>query len=110
MFDDIDDSIALKDRRRREYTEDFQREHRDCDCYVWHRKPRCNYRMCKDNPHLNFYCPSCGEVTCGMKRQGEWIVIPHYREDIETHLKGQRASYFGKPCRGGRVDYGDRAP
>ena len=106
----ITEGLAAKDRMRRLYSEWFNEEHGDCECWVYHRKPRCSYRMCKDNPHLNFYCPLCGEVTCGMKRQGEWIVIPHYKEDKEALLKGFR-SHFGKPCRGGPEDgKADRAP
>lgn len=100
-----------RDRMRREYAEQFDQDHGDCECFAWHRKPRCNWRMCERNPHLNFYCPRCHEVACGMKRQGQWIVLPHYKEDIDSHLAGRYAGMFGKPCRGGPVDYDkDRAP
>lgn len=108
---DINAAIREKEKQTSAYTRMFFEEHGDCECLCYHRKPRCNRRMCKDNPHLSFYCPSCHEVACGMKRQGQWMVMPHYREDKESWLKGQRGSYIGKPCRGGPVDRDkDRAP
>lgn len=108
---DFDAAIRSKHEQHLAYTRMFFEEHGDCECLCYHRKPRCNKRMCKDNPHLNFYCPQCHEVACGMKRQGGWIVLPHYKEDVQGHLAKGSGRLFGLPCRGGNVDYDkDRAP
>lgn len=64
---------------------------------------RCN-KLCRDNPHFRFYCPGCHEVTCGMKRHGEWLALPHYRRTGVERVPNT-------PCRGGPVDEKeDRAP
>lgn len=64
---------------------------------------RCG-KLDKEHAHARYYCPRCHEVTCGMKRHGEYIVIPHYRKDI-----GERIGT--KTCLGGPVDpKEDRAP
>lgn len=111
MNDEVTEGLATKDRMRRAYYDWFNVEHEGCECFEFDRRPRCTYRMCKDNPHLNYYCPTCHEVACGMRRQGEWIVLPHYRNDVEALVKSQRAPVFGRPCRGGPVDrVKDRAP
>lgn len=107
---EIEEGLAAKDRMRRMLGDWFREEHGECGCLVYCKRARCTLRMCKDNPHVRFYCPLCGEVTCGMRRQGNWIAMPHYKEDKEILLKGGR-SFFGKPCRGGPVNYPeDRAP
>lgn len=41
------------------------------------------------SPHFRFYCPKCDEVTCGMKRHDDWIVLPHWRNGKDTCLGGQ---------------------
>lgn len=82
---------------------------RDCgECEEKHsRQPckgGCRRIVCKNNPHRRFYCPRCKEVHCGLKRQGRWIVLPHYRNDGTGVIANT-------PCRGGDVDYEkDRAP
>jgi hypothetical protein len=83
-------------------------------------KGACRKTMCINNPHLRFYCPRCSEVHCGVKRQGEWIVQPHYRVDVEAaagnaqnirHGVLQTGKFNTRPCRGGPVDKDkDRAP
>lgn len=80
-----------------------------CDeCGEEHWRARCRRcweRMCDTAPHFRFYCPKCGEVVCGTKRQGQWIVRPHYR-----HVAGE-GPFNTKPCVGGNVDpKEDRAP
>lgn len=72
--------------------------------------PRLHYycRRCgkldPDGAHGRYYCPLCNEVTCGMKRQGEWIVLPHYRN-------GPAGRMDRVPCRGGPMDpREDKAP
>lgn len=65
---------------------------------------RCG-KLDKESAHGRYYCPRCHEVSCGMKRQGEWIVLPHYRRDHEEHSRA------GRPCQGGPIDpREDRAP
>lgn len=70
--------------------------------------------MCKSNPHVRFYCPRCHEVQCGLKRQGKWIVLPHYRVDVQGIIERNGTRHLGKdtrPCVGGDVDYSkDKAP
>lgn len=69
---------------------------------------RCG-KLDPDGAHGRYYCPLCDEVTCGMKRQGEWIVLPHYRNGSEPD--GGRGYVHGAPCRGGPIDpKEDRAP
>lgn len=64
---------------------------------------RCG-KLDKEGAHARYYCPLCHEVTCGMKRQGEWIVLPHYKAG--PHGKMDRI-----PCIGGPIDpREDRAP
>lgn len=64
---------------------------------------RCNNHM-KDGLHYRYYCPKCHEVACGMKRQGVWIVVPHYRSEDHSRVAT-------RPCIGGAVDEKrDRAP
>lgn len=64
---------------------------------------RCG-KLDQEGAHARYYCPRCHEVTCGMKRQGVYIALPHYRNADD----GTRT---GKPCRGGEVDpKEDRAP
>ncbi len=65
---------------------------------------RCG-KLDKEGAHARYYCPKCHEVTCGMKRQGEWIALPHYRNRDD----GMRGT--GRPCQGGPIDpREDRAP
>lgn len=73
----------------------------------WCQRWGCNYSMCDTNPHKRVYCPLCGEVTCGMKRQSQWMALPHYRrEPREGEHQAEKI-----PCRGGNVDYEkDKAP
>lgn len=64
---------------------------------------RCG-KLDPDGAHGRYYCPLCHEVTCGMKRQGEWIVLPHYRN-------GPAGRMDRVPCRGGPMDpKEDKAP
>jgi hypothetical protein len=69
---------------------------------------RCG-KLDKEGAHARYYCPRCHEVTCGMKRHGEWIALPHYRngeEPLNRHGRTDR-----KPCVGGPIDpKEDRAP
>jgi hypothetical protein len=66
---------------------------------------RCG-KLDKEGAHARYYCPRCHEVTCGMKRHGEYIALPHYRRGPEEGIRGQQ-----KPCVGGPVDpREDRAP
>lgn len=54
--------------------------------------------------HFRAYCPRCHEVHCGMQRQGEWIVTPHYSQDPNRR-------HGRNPCLGGPIDpTEDRAP
>lgn len=56
---------------------------------------------------MRVYCPACGEVTCGMKRHGVWMGLPHYRS---TRAEGTKLKKE-KPCLGGTIDpETDRAP
>lgn len=65
---------------------------------------RCG-KLDKESAHARYYCPRCHEVTCGMKRHGEYIVLPHYRR---TDLLDSMAR---TTCLGGPVDpREDRAP
>lgn len=75
-------------------------------------KGACRRTMCINNPHARFYCPLCHEVHCGMKRQGEWIVQPHYRVDVtQIVTQSKILKDASRPCRGGPVDYEkDKAP
>lgn len=52
-------------------------------------------------PHLRYYCPRCGAVTCAIERYGNLVVKPHYHGP-----QGRRET-----CLGGTVDRKeDRAP
>lgn len=65
---------------------------------------RCG-KLDKEGAHARYYCPRCHEVTCGMKRQGEWIALPHYRNRED----GSRGA--GPACLGGPINpKEDRAP
>lgn len=65
---------------------------------------RCG-TLTSEGAHTRFYCPRCHQVTCGMKRQGQFIVLPHYTKD------NPEARTSTKPCLGGSVDPElDRAP
>lgn len=69
---------------------------------------RCGKLTDDETPHGRYYCPLCHEVTCGMKRHGEWIALPHYRSGDEPHGRGY---VKGAPCRGGPINpKEDKAP
>lgn len=66
---------------------------------------RCN-KLQRDGVHRRYYCPKCHEVTCGMKRHGIFIVLPHYRGDPSFPV-----AIATSCCPGGEVDEKeDRAP
>lgn len=59
--------------------------------------------MRNDGAHFRYYCPRCQLVACGMKRQGQWIVLPHYKPGW--------GAISDATCLGGEVDEReDRAP
>lgn len=80
----------------------------------WHLADYCRRcaKLCRGNPHSRYYCPLCHHVTCGVKRQGEWIVLPHYEKSArERAYRNDEYAVESKPCRGGPVDEReDRAP
>lgn len=71
-----------------------------------YRRTYCR-RCSQEGEHVRVYCPACGEVTCGMKRHGVWMGLPHYRS---TRAEGTKLKKE-KPCLGGTIDpETDRAP
>lgn len=64
---------------------------------------RCG-KLDMNQDHMRVYCPRCAEVTCGGKRQGDWMAFPHYRN-------GPKGRMDRIPCIGGPIDpKEDRAP
>lgn len=67
---------------------------------------RCGNKGADAGRHPRYYCPLCGQVQCGMKRHGVFMVVPHYKR-----RSSDEDGWKSSPCRGGPVDpREDRAP